>query len=98
VEAMLTVSSHKITGKVAAVNIGPSDRGVNVRWIAEQVIARVSPGAKIVFGLGNKGWVGDVPSFNYSTKLISSYGWSPTLSSADAISLAINEIADQQGC
>lgn len=95
--AMLTIRARKFAGKVEVVNIGPVDEGITVRWIAEQVVARVSSGAKIVYGQGNKGWVGDVPRFNYSTDRLRSYGWAPALGSAAAVTRAINEIAQQQG-
>lgn len=98
VAAMLTIRARKITGKVEVVNIGPVDEGVTVRWIAEQVVARISPGAEIVFGQGNKGWVGDVPRFNYSTNRLQSYGWVPKLGSAAAVTRAIDEIAQQLVC
>lgn len=97
VDAMLTISSREIDEKIDVVNIGPVDDGVTVRWIAEQVAARVSPGAKIIYGKGNRGWVGDVPRFNYSTARLQSYGWRPTLGSEAAVMRAIDEIAIQQG-
>ncbi len=97
VDAMFTVSSSKINEKIEVINIGPVDEGVSVRWIAEQVVARVSPYAKIKYGNGNKGWVGDVPRFNYSTDRLQSYGWSPKLNSSEAIIRAIDEIAIQKG-
>jgi UDP-glucose 4-epimerase len=96
--AMMTIRARQITGKVSIVNIGPVDQGVTVQWIAEQVVARVSPRASIEFGQGNKGWVGDVPRFNYSTDRLQSYGWSPALGSAESITRAIDEIALQLGC
>jgi len=98
VAAMLAVRARRIDGKIEVVNIGPTDVGVTVRWIAEQVVARVRRGATISFGTGNKGWVGDVPKFNYSTDRIQSYGWAPALGSSEAIVRAIDEIARQQGC
>ena len=98
ITAMLTIRDHQMEGKVHVVNIGPVDQGVTVRWIAEQVVARVSPRAAIEFGQGNKGWVGDVPRFNYSTDRLQSYGWTPALGSAEAITRAIDEIALQLGC
>lgn len=97
VAAMLAVRARKVEGKVEVVNIGPTDEGVTVRWIAESVVARVRPQARIAFGQGNKGWVGDVPKFNYSTARLQSYGWTPKLGSAQAIARAIDEIARQQG-
>jgi UDP-glucose 4-epimerase len=97
VGAMLTIRDRASAGKVEVVNIGPTDVGVTVKWISEQVVARVSPGAAIVYGQGNKGWVGDVPKFNYSTDRLQSFGWSPRLGSAQAIQRSIDEIARQCG-
>ncbi|WP_163407804.1 SDR family NAD(P)-dependent oxidoreductase [Flavobacterium ajazii] len=97
INAMLLISNRQISDKVEIVNIGPYDKGVTVKWIAEQVILRVNPSAKIVFGDGNKGWVGDVPKFNYSTEKLRSFGWSPNLGSEDAVKKAIDQIALQLG-
>jgi UDP-glucose 4-epimerase len=97
VQAMLLVADRPTDKKIELVNIGPTDAGATVRWIAECVVARVAPRANIAYGQGNKGWVGDVPKFNYSTKRIQSYGWQPTLDSKQAIARAVDEIAVQQG-
>lgn len=97
VDAMLVVSSRCNLEKIEVINIGPIDEGVTVDWIARQVVARISPDANIIFGTGNKGWIGDVPKFKYSTKRLQSYGWSPKLSSDMAIKLAVNQIAEQMG-
>lgn len=98
VSAMLTVTARNGDPKVNVVNIGPIDEGVTVKWIAEQVVKRVSPSADILYGTGNKGWVGDVPKFNYSTDKLQRYGWKPRLGSDGAITRAIDEIATQLGC
>jgi len=97
VAAMLKIRSQPIRSKINVVNIGPVDEGVSVQWIAEQVTKRISPFAKIEFGMGNKGWVGDVPRFTYSTEKLQSYGWKPNLNSAGAVIRAIDEIASQLG-
>lgn len=98
VSAMLVVVGIEGEKKVNVVNIGPIDKGVSVKWIAEQVINRVSPLAKVSYGESNKGWVGDVPKFNYSTNKLQGYGWRPNLSSDGSIRRAVNEIASQMGC
>lgn len=98
VSAMLTITARSGDSKVNVVNIGPIDEGVTVKWIAEQVVKRVSPKASICYGAANKGWVGDVPKFNYSTAKLQSYGWKPQLGSDGAITRAIDEIATQLGC
>lgn len=96
VAAMLFIAGRS-AAKVEPVNIGPVDRGVTVRWIAEAVVRRVSPLARIAYGSGNKGWVGDVPRFNYSTARLQAYGWAPQMGSEAAVTRAIDEIAVQQG-
>jgi UDP-glucose 4-epimerase len=97
VDAMLTVVDRTGGPKVLPINIGPVDAGVTVRWIAEQVVARVSPAARMAFGTGGRGWVGDVPRFRYSTARLQAMGWAPKLGSAAAIARAIDEIARQEG-
>jgi UDP-glucose 4-epimerase len=96
VDAMWFASRLQTTRR-EVLNIGPVDDGVTVRWIAEQVCERVSPRAKIVFGQGNKGWVGDVPRFRYDTERLAALGWHPAMDSAAAIVRAIDEVARQEG-
>ncbi|MNT89540.1 hypothetical protein D3C72_2302830 [compost metagenome] len=57
---------------------------------------RVSPKADIVFGEGNRGWVGDVPRFRYSTQRLAASGWSPQLDSTQAMVRAVDEIAREE--
>lgn len=82
--------------KVSVFNIGAGDDGVNVQFIAEETVKLVSPSARISYGEGNRGWVGDVPRFRYSIDKLRQLGWRPTLSSAEAIRKAIREIATQE--
>ncbi|MDE1892474.1 MAG: SDR family NAD(P)-dependent oxidoreductase [Betaproteobacteria bacterium] len=97
VAAMLLVRSRADTPKILPINVGPVDEGVYVHWIAEQVVKRVSPTANIQFGTGNRGWVGDVPRFHYSTARIQDLGWKPALGSDAAVLRAIDEISRQEG-
>ena len=96
IDAMLLAKAAAGPG-VQVFNIGPIDAGVTVRWIAEQVVARVSPRARIEFGQGSKGWVGDVSRFRYSTSRIQALGWRPAFGSQEALARAIDEIASQEG-
>jgi UDP-glucose 4-epimerase len=96
VAAMLVVRDCS-SARVAAFNIGPLDSGVTVGWIAESVVARVSPGARIMLGQGDRGWIGDVPKFSYLTEKIQALGWAPALGSQAAVLRAIDEIALQEG-
>lgn len=95
IDAMLFIRNKSTQDKVEVINIGPSDDGVTVKWIAEQVVSRVSPNARIIFGEGPKGWVGDVPRFTYSTERLRSFGWFPKLNSCQSVSQAIDEIVSQ---
>lgn len=77
-------------------NIGPSDDGITVREIAEKVRNRAAPNAMITYGSEGRGWVGDVPRFRYSIKRLEQTGWSPTLSSHEAVDRAVEEIVRQE--
>ena len=96
VDAIFAIEARSLS-KVDVFNIGPEDSGVTVRQIAEETIAVVAPGAELRFGVGDKGWVGDVPRFRYSIEKLRSLGWKPKLSSLDAARRAIREIARQEG-
>jgi UDP-glucose 4-epimerase len=95
IDAMLFIREFA-KERLAYYNIGSDDEGVTVRFMAEQVVAAAAPDAKISFGEGNKGWVGDVPRFVYSIEKLRALGWQPKLGSADAVKLAIREIIDQE--
>ena len=96
VAAMMFIAEHA-EDKVAILNIGPTDDGVTVREIAEAVRDIVAPDAEIIYGSGNRGWVGDVPRFRYSTHRLAAMGWQPSLNSHQAISRAVLEIVESQG-
>ena len=85
-----------LSGRWQVHNIGPSDRGVTVRFIAETVRDSFQPSAEIVYGSGGRGWVGDVPRFFYSTEKLKRTGWSPALGSREAIARAVREIIAQE--
>ncbi len=95
VDAMLFIHD-KAPDKLSCYNIGASDEGVTVRFIAETVRDRVSPDASIRYGKGNKGWVGDVPKFVYSVDRLHELGWRPRLGSAGALQRAVEQIVEQE--
>jgi UDP-glucose 4-epimerase len=94
IDAMVLIKNRSLE-KLAVFNIGPYDEGVTVKYIAEAVVAQISPGATISYGIGDKGWSGDVPKFHYSIAKILELGWRPNLNSAAAIDRAVSEIAAQ---
>jgi UDP-glucose 4-epimerase len=96
VDAMLFIA-RTADQRYNVFNIGPDDEGVTVRFIAETVRDTVAPGAEIAYGSENRGWVGDVPRFAYSGDRLRGLGWTPTLTSENAIRSAVREIAEQEG-
>jgi len=94
VAAMLHIAG--LPGSYLVYNIGPTDDGVTVKSIAEAVRDEAKPDAAIVYGEGSRGWVGDVPRFRYSVARLMATGWSPTLSSGDAVVRAVKEIVRQE--
>jgi len=95
VGAMLYLRDYGKVNSRDVFNIGPVDDGVRVSTIAETVVNRVSPGAKINYGTSDRGWVGDVPKFSYSLDKLLATGWKPKLSSLEAVKLAVDEISVQ---
>jgi len=79
---------------ISLCNVGPTDSGVTVKFIAENVVSTYSPNAAIKYGKNDRGWVGDVPKFSYDISKILQIGWSPKLSSAEAVQLTIRQIAN----
>jgi UDP-glucose 4-epimerase len=91
IEAMLFIVT-KAADLLNFYNIGTAASVSSVRYLAETVVRHQAPGARIQFGTGNKGWVGDVPKFNYSIEKLKALGWSPRLTSDAAVDRAVAEI------
>lgn len=91
VDAMLFIVRNA-RERLNCFNIGPLDDGITVSDIAASVVRTASPGAAIRYTGGNKGWVGDVPRFQYSVDRLLNLGWRPECSSAQAIERAVGEI------
>jgi len=91
VDAMLFITDHA-KDRLNCFNIGTAETVTTVRYLAEAVVKRQAPGAKIKYGTGNKGWVGDVPKFNSSIEKLKRLGWNPRLTSDQAVDRAVEEI------
>jgi len=91
IDAMLAIQ-RLAKDSVNYFNIGAGDEGIFVRDIAQIVVEAVSPDATITFGQGDKGWVGDVPRFQYSIEKLKKLGWAPKHDSAQAVRLAVKQI------
>lgn len=96
IDAMLFITD-RAEKRLNYFNIGTAGTATTVRCLAEAVVREMSPGAKIQYGSGNKGWVGDVPKFNYSIEKLRQLGWSPRLTSDEAVNLAVRELAAEAG-
>jgi UDP-glucose 4-epimerase len=96
VEAMLFINNNTDNG-MNYYNIGAMDDGVFVKQIAEETTKVISSDAKINYQKTDRGWVGDVPRFYYSVDKLKDLGWSPKMSSLEAVQRAVREIASQEG-
>lgn len=95
IDAMLTI--QKLAQEpVNYFNIGAGDEGIYIRDIAQIVVEAISPKAVISYGDSEKGWVGDVPRFQYSIDKLKALGWKPKLNSAQAVRLAVEQILAEQ--
>jgi UDP-glucose 4-epimerase len=95
IDAMLFIREHA-SERLNYFNISATDDGISVQYIAEQVVETVAPNASIIYGQGNKGWVGDVPKFSYSVDKLYKLGWKPRMTTVEAVRHAVRQIADQE--
>jgi UDP-glucose 4-epimerase len=71
-------------------NLGVESR-TRVKEIAQMVIEEMKLDAKIIYTGGDRGWIGDVPEFQYDLSKIHQLGWQAKYSSNDAVRLAIRK-------
>jgi UDP-glucose 4-epimerase len=90
-DAMFVISENA-NAALNWFNIGPADEGTTVLQIAQAVQRQAAPSTPIRFTGGDRGWVGDVPRFRYSIEKVKELGWSPKLTSAQAVEQAVTEI------
>ena len=91
IDAMLVIT-ERAQDRLNWFNIGPPDEGATVREIAEAVRDEAAPAMPIRFTGGDRGWIGDVPKFRYSIEKLRQLGWSPRLTSREAVVRAVGEI------
>lgn len=97
IEGMIFLSETNLEENCNPIfNLGPDENSVKVSWIAKQVVFKFSPKAEIFYEEKEKGWVGDIPKFSYSTKKAKLFGWSAKMNSKQAINLAIEEIIEDR--
>ena len=88
----LLFTRYHIDEKIACYNLGDGRTSTNVAEIARLVIQRRSPKATIAYTGGCRGWAGDVPRFQYDCSRIHSRGWEPSMTSTEAVALAVEEL------
>ncbi|MEO6215245.1 MAG: SDR family NAD(P)-dependent oxidoreductase [Sphingomonas sp.] len=77
----------RMTAEVNLFNIAGSTR-CSVKRMAEIVVEAWGRPVEIVYGGGDRGWIGDVPSVEYDTSVMRELGWSPRLDSEGAVGAA----------
>jgi UDP-glucose 4-epimerase len=93
-DAMLLIVERQ-RERIDCFNIAGTDAGCTVKEIAELVVRTVSPGAIIRYSGGDRGWMGDVPRFQYATGKLAKLGWRARLSSREAVEQAIGELRSE---
>lgn len=83
--------------KINFYNLGVVSR-TKVKEIASMVIEEMKLDAKIRYTGGDRGWIGDVPEFNYNLEKIHSLGWHAETSSTDAVRKSIRYILEKDSC
>ncbi len=90
VEAILFVWKNS-SEKLNIYNLGVNSR-TKVKDIAALVIEEMKLDASIKYTGGHRGWIGDVPEFNYDLTKINTLGWKADNTSNEAVRKAIQYI------
>jgi UDP-glucose 4-epimerase len=82
---------------VNVYNLAVDDQ-TSVREIAEWTIEAMGidrASIEVRYGDGPRGWRGDVPQVKLDTRRMTALGWTPKLSSREAVRRTIAEVAEQ---
>jgi len=90
VDALLFIWNNS-NDLVNVYNIGV-DSQTKVHEIAQMVIDEMKTNTKINYLGGDRGWIGDVPTFKYNHGKIEKLGWKPSHTSNEAVRMAIRQI------
>ena len=90
VEAILFVWKNS-DDKLNIYNLGVNSR-TKVKDIAKMVIEEMKLDATIKYTGGDRGWVGDVPTFNYDLTKVNTFGWTAKYTSNEAVRKSIQYI------
>jgi UDP-glucose 4-epimerase len=96
ISAMLFLKNQEFKqSNLNVFNIGPDDEAISVSQIADIVSNLIQNDVQITYGTADRGWVGDIPRFSYSTDKLKALGWLPTMNSERAVEKAAKEIYAQ---
>lgn len=95
IDAMFFVQNIKLK-RLNIFNIASNSLPIKVSRIAEEILQKLAPNAKIKYEKKDRGWQGDIPKVNFSCEKIYSLGWRPRLNSSEAVSLAIDQVIQQE--
>lgn len=89
-EAILFVWKNS-NQKINVFNISADSR-TKVKDIAKMVIEEMGLNAKVSYTGGDRGWLGDVPVFDYDLTKVKKIGWEAKYTSDEAVRVAIRDI------
>ncbi len=89
VAAMLFIW-RKQADEINYFNIGVETR-TKVKDIARMVIEEMGLKASIRYTGGSRGWIGDVPEFDYSLDKLHNLGWKARFTSDEAVRISIRK-------
>lgn len=81
---------RKQTDEINYFNIGVETR-TKVKDIARMVIEEMGLKASIRYTGGSRGWIGDVPEFDYSLDKLHNLGWKARFTSDEAVRISIRK-------
>jgi len=84
-------AAKKSNEKINIFNIGSPDT-ITVKEIANFVIEKKAPRAKIKYTGGKQGWKGDVPKFLLDITKLKKIGWKPKYNSRESVKKTIGEL------
>ena len=86
---MIFLSNRKTRFKIYLC--GPTDTGVKVSKIANEVVRIFKSKKKIIYGKTDYGWKGDVPNYNYNVSRLNKEGFKFKKTSLQAVQEAIKQ-------
>lgn len=78
--------------KISIFNLGPRDNGATVKFIAKETVKFFKENRRINYQKKNRGWIGDVPYFSYSTKKFQTFAPDIKTYSKKSIRRAIRDL------